>query len=123
MCWWQGKVAAQAGDLAEARALFMEAIASEADCVEAIYNLGLVSKALGNLEDALTAFKKLNSVLTGDAAAMFQVLLHLLHKVVANICRSSKCLRMLPTNGGVSEPACYAAHARHMFYVCCLLHQ
>ena len=75
----QGKVAAQAGDLAEARALFMEAIASEADCVEAIYNLGLVSKALGNLEDALTAFKKLNSVLTGDAAAMFQVL-HLLHQ-------------------------------------------
>lgn len=69
----QGKVAAQAGDLTEARALFMEAIASEADCVEAIYNLGLVSKSLGNLEDALTAFKKLNSILTDDAAAMFQV--------------------------------------------------
>lgn len=70
----QGKAAAQAGDLTEARALFMEATASEADCVEAIYNLGLVSKALGNPEDALTAFKKLNSILTDDAAAMFQVL-------------------------------------------------
>lgn len=72
----QGKVAAQAGDLAEARALFMEATAAEADCVEAIYNLGLVSKGLGNLEDALTAFKKLNSILTDDAAAMHQVVLH-----------------------------------------------
>lgn len=71
----QGKAAAEAGDLAEARALFMEAAAFEADCVEAIYNLGLVSKALGNFEDALTAFKKLNSILTDDAAAMFQVML------------------------------------------------
>ena len=70
----QGKVAAQGGDLTEARALFMEAIASEADCVEAIYNLGLLSRNLGNLEDALTAFKKLNSILTDDAAAMFQVI-------------------------------------------------
>ena len=57
----------------EARSHFMDAVSLEADCAEAIYNLGLVSKALGNLDDALTAFKKMNSMLTDDTAAMFQV--------------------------------------------------
>ena len=57
----------------EARSCFMDAVSLEADCIEAIYNLGLVSKALGNLEDALTAFKRLNTMLTDDTAAMFQV--------------------------------------------------
>ena len=56
-----------------ARSHFMDAVSMEADCAEAIYNLGLVSKALGNLDDALTAFKKMNSMLTDDTAVMFQV--------------------------------------------------
>ena len=57
----------------EARTYFMDAVSLEADCAEAIYNLGLVSKALGNLDDALTAFKKMISMLTDDTGAMFQV--------------------------------------------------
>ena len=69
----QGTVAAKAGDLMEAKSHFMDAVSLEADCAEAIYNLGLVSKALGNLDDALSAFKKMNSMLTDDTAAMFQV--------------------------------------------------
>ena len=69
----QGTIAAKAGDLAQAKSLFMDAVSLEADCAEAIYNLGLVSKALGNLDDALAAFKKMNSMLTDDTAAMFQV--------------------------------------------------
>ena len=69
----KGTVAAKAGDLMEARSHFMDAVSLEADCAEAVYNLGLVSKALGNLDDALTAFKKMNSMLTDDTAAMFQV--------------------------------------------------
>ena len=56
-----------------ARAHFMDAVSLEADCAEAIYNLGLVSKGIGNLEDALAAFKRLNAMLTDDTAAMFQV--------------------------------------------------
>lgn len=56
----------------EARSHFMDAVSLEADCAEAIYNLGLVSKAVGNLDDALTAFKKMNSMLIDDTAAMFQ---------------------------------------------------
>jgi len=69
----QGNIAARAGDLMAARAHFMDAVSLEADCVEAIYNLGLVSKGVGNLDDALTAFKRLNAMLTDDTAAMFQV--------------------------------------------------
>ena len=69
----QGNIAARAGDLMAARAHFMDAVSLEADCMEAIYNLGLVSKGVGNLDDALTAFKRLNAMLTDDAAAMFQV--------------------------------------------------
>ena len=69
----QGNVAAKAGDLMGARTFYMDAVGLEADCVEAIYNLGLVSKGVGNLDDALTAFKRLNTMLTDDTAAMFQV--------------------------------------------------
>ena len=70
---FQGNIAARAGDLMAARAHFMDAVSLEADCAEAIYNLGLVSKGIGNLEDALTAFKRLNAMLPDDTAAMFQV--------------------------------------------------
>lgn len=69
----QGVVAAKAGNLMEARSHFMDAVSLEADCAEAIYNLGLVSKAVGNLDDALTAFKRMNNMLTDDTATMFQV--------------------------------------------------
>ena len=69
----QGNIAARAGDLMAAQAHFMDAVSLEADCIEAIYNLGLVSKGVGNLDDALTTFKRLNAMLTEDTAAMFQV--------------------------------------------------
>ena len=69
----QGNIAARAGDLMAARAHFMDAVSLEADCAEAIYNLGLVSKGIGNLEDALTAFKRLTAMLPDDTAAIFQV--------------------------------------------------
>ena len=42
-----------AGHLEPAKELYLEAIGVEADCLEAIYNLGLVNKRLGALEDAL----------------------------------------------------------------------
>ncbi len=37
------------GDLESAKELYLEAIGVEADCVEAIYNLGLANKRLGAL--------------------------------------------------------------------------
>jgi intraflagellar transport protein 88 len=38
----------------------LEAIGVEEDCVEAIYNLGVIEKKIGNLDDALEAFKQLH---------------------------------------------------------------
>jgi len=41
------------GELEAARELYLEAIGVEADCVEAIFNLGLCNKALQQYGDAL----------------------------------------------------------------------
>jgi tetratricopeptide (TPR) repeat protein len=51
----------------------LEAIGVEADCVEAIYNLGLTNKRLSNLEDALQAFKKLHRIIPKDPQVIFQI--------------------------------------------------
>jgi intraflagellar transport protein 88 len=61
------------GDLEGAKELYLEAIGVEADCVEAIYNLGLTNKRLSNLEDALQAFKKLHRIIPKDPQVIFQI--------------------------------------------------
>ena len=48
------------GELGKAKDLYLEAIGVEEDCVEAIYNLGVIEKRIGNLDDALEAFKQLH---------------------------------------------------------------
>jgi len=40
----------------------LEAIGVEADCLEAIYNLGLVNKPMGLFSEAIQAFEKIQSV-------------------------------------------------------------
>ena len=42
---------------------YMEAIGVEADCMEAMYNLGIVNKRLGCLDESLQAFEKLQSII------------------------------------------------------------
>ena len=44
------------GDLETAKQFYLEAIGVEADCVEAIYNLGLVNWKQRNYDEANTAF-------------------------------------------------------------------
>lgn len=51
------------GEKEKAKELYLEAIGVEADCVEAIYNLGLVNKELGNLQESLQAFEKLHTII------------------------------------------------------------
>lgn len=41
--------------------------------MEAIYNLGLVNKRLGNMDDALVAFKKLNQILPESLEVIYQI--------------------------------------------------
>ena len=69
----QGSVAAAAQDWEGARALFSEALQNEADCVEALYNLGLVHRHMGDLSSALAAFQKLAALVPENTEVMWQV--------------------------------------------------
>uniref|UniRef100_A0A7S3ZB54 Uncharacterized protein n=1 Tax=Lotharella globosa TaxID=91324 RepID=A0A7S3ZB54_9EUKA len=61
------------GYLEGAKELYLEAIGVEADCVEAIYNLGLVNKRLGNLKASLMAFSKLHRIVPKDPQVIYQI--------------------------------------------------
>lgn len=61
------------GELARAREMYLEAVGVEADCIEAIYNLGLVNLSLNNDQEAQSAFDKLNSTLPSMVEALYQL--------------------------------------------------
>jgi len=75
------------GSLIEAKELYLEAIGVEADCVEAIYNLGLANKKLATISmdrgdhdsasmsrrDAMQAFRKLHRILPRDTQVLWQL--------------------------------------------------
>jgi intraflagellar transport protein 88 len=61
------------GHLDQAKELYLEAIGVEADCVEAIFNLGLVNRRMGNLDDALQAFKKLHRIIPNDPQVLYHI--------------------------------------------------
>jgi len=54
-----------------AKEFFLEAIGVEADCVEAIYNLGLVYKWLGYYNESLQAFEKLHTIIPTSPEVIF----------------------------------------------------
>ena len=56
-----------------AREMYLEAVGVEADCIEAIYNLGLVNLRLSNLQEAQSAFDKLHTSLPAMPEALFQI--------------------------------------------------
>jgi intraflagellar transport protein 88 len=62
-----------AGDYPGAREKYLEAVGVEADCIEAIYNLGLVNLKLNNLQEAQSAFDKLHTSLPAMPEALFQL--------------------------------------------------
>lgn len=61
------------GELSRAREMYLEAVGVEADCVEAIYNLGLVNLKLSNLQEAQSAFDKLNSSMPSIPEALYHL--------------------------------------------------
>ena len=61
------------GELEKAKELYLESIGVEADCVEAIYNLGIVSKKLGVLGEALQAFEKLHTIVPSSPEGIYQI--------------------------------------------------
>lgn len=61
------------GDLEHARAMYQEAMGAEADCLEAIYNLGVVNKRLGEFPAALSLFEKLHAIIPNSVEVMWQI--------------------------------------------------
>ena len=51
------------GEFDRSKQCFLEALSVEADCVEAIYNLGLATKALHQYEESLKVFKRLQTMI------------------------------------------------------------
>lgn len=56
-----------------AKEFFLEAIGVEADCIEAIYNLGLVYKRLGYFNESLQAFEKLHTIIPNSYEVLYQI--------------------------------------------------
>ena len=60
-------------DFDRAKEFFLEAIGVEADCIEAIYNLGLVYKRLGYYNESLQAFEKLHTIIPNSYEVLYQI--------------------------------------------------
>ncbi|XRB08642.1 intraflagellar transport protein 88 [Pycnococcus provasolii] len=69
----QGNCAYARADFAAARNAYLEAVGVEADCAEAIYNLGLAHGKLGDWQAALHAFSKLNRLVPKSVETLYQV--------------------------------------------------
>lgn len=68
-----GNCLCEQGELERAKELFLEAIGVEADCIEAIFNLGLVNKQLGILSEALQAFEKLHTIVPAAPEVIYHI--------------------------------------------------
>eukprot|EP00727_Mastigamoeba_balamuthi_P005601 m51a1_g1660 putative intraflagellar transport protein 88 homolog (724) ;mRNA; f:371243-373940 len=91
----KGNCVASKGDLAGARDLYLDALGIDSDCVEAIYNLGLVYKRLGDMDMALQSFHKLHTILPHDKEVLCQIAL--LNEKAGNITAAIKWYKLLNT--------------------------
>ncbi|OQR98053.1 Intraflagellar Transport Protein 88 [Achlya hypogyna] len=76
-----------------AKELYLEAIGVEADCIEAIFNLGLVNIKIGVLNEALQAFEKLHSIVPSNTEVLYQIAN--LHDMMGNYRASVKWFSIL----------------------------
>jgi intraflagellar transport protein 88 len=56
-----------------AKELYLEAIGVQADCVEAIYNLGLANVRMNSPDEARQAFEKLHTIIPNNPAVIYQI--------------------------------------------------
>ncbi|KAL3777877.1 hypothetical protein ACHAW5_005679 [Stephanodiscus triporus] len=61
------------GDFTTAKDLYLEAIGVQADCSQAIFNLGLANAQLGLAEEAIHAFKQVHGIIPNDPQVLFQI--------------------------------------------------
>lgn len=57
----------------KAKDYYLEAIGVQSDCVEAIYNLGMINERLGKVFDAIQAYDKLNTVLPNIPEVLYKL--------------------------------------------------
>lgn len=69
----KGNCLFMAGEYPRAKELYLEAIGVEADCVEAIFNLGLVNLKMNAIGEAQQAFDKMHTILPSAPEALFQL--------------------------------------------------
>uniref|UniRef100_A0A915HFK5 Tetratricopeptide repeat protein n=1 Tax=Romanomermis culicivorax TaxID=13658 RepID=A0A915HFK5_ROMCU len=69
----KGDVYFATGDYEKARSFYREALANEASCVEALYNLGLANKKLSKFDEALDCFLKLHQILRNNFQVLYQI--------------------------------------------------
>jgi len=61
------------GDFDLAKQFYLEAIGVEADCVDAIFNLGLVNIQMGAIQEAHQAFQKLHALIPHNPEVIYQI--------------------------------------------------
>jgi len=89
-----------------AKDVYLEAIGVSADCLEAIYNLGLVNMHIGRYQEALLAFDKLHSITHANCDVMWQ--LGDIHEKLGNDAKAHEWFSLLitspkgrPTDAGI----------------------
>ena len=60
-------------DHSRAKEFYLEAIGVQADCIEAIYNLGMVNIRMDCLYEAIQAFEKLNSIVPNIPEVLYKI--------------------------------------------------
>lgn len=88
--------------------VYLEAIGVSADCLEAIYNLGLVNLHLGKYQEALLAFDKLHSITNVNCEVMWQ--LGDIHEKLGNHAKAHEWFSLLITSpkGRPTDPGVLA---------------
>merc|ERR1719324_1832891 len=79
-----------------AKEVYLEAIGVSADCLEAIYNLGLVNMHIGKYQEALLAFDKLHSITHANCEVMWQ--LGDIHEKLGNNAKAHEWFSLLVTS-------------------------
>ena len=69
----KGNCLYQRGEFETSKEFYLEAIGVEADCIEAIYNLGLVNRKMEVDLEALQAFEKLQTIMANAPEVMYQI--------------------------------------------------
>ncbi|CAM9106211.1 unnamed protein product, partial [Choristocarpus tenellus] len=69
----KGNCLFMAKEYGRAKETFLEAIGVEVDCVEAIFNLGLVNLHLGLINESLQAFEKLHTIIPNNSEVIYHI--------------------------------------------------